>query len=331
MASIKDVAKHAGVAISTVSKVLNQYPGVSNETKDRVNRAISELNYVPNAVAAALSSKQSNRIALLIRLSKDTQAIDEISMRYLSGALHEALTMKMDVVTIFFSMLEGKTIEEVENYLHSQNINGLIIYGLGRTDLILNELVARQNFKVVLVDGSNVNSNTSCVWIDQCKAQYEVAEKTLETISGKAENLLYISGPEGAYVMDARLNGIRQFCKDHSLKLTIENGSFSEKTAHDITLKHGKDNDIIVCASDLMAIGAMHALKALNLKKPVCGFDGITLMAYVAEDIYTVSQNFSDISRTAIREVSNLLAGNEGREIIEEHTIGRLKYNSVIH
>ena len=56
LASIKDVARQAGVAISTVSKVLNGYEGVSESTKDKVNAAIEALNYTPNAVAAALSS-----------------------------------------------------------------------------------------------------------------------------------------------------------------------------------------------------------------------------------------------------------------------------------
>lgn len=65
MVSIKDVAKRAGVAISTVSKVLNHYPNVSEETKRKVNEAVEELNFVPNSVAAALSSKQSGRVAIL--------------------------------------------------------------------------------------------------------------------------------------------------------------------------------------------------------------------------------------------------------------------------
>ena len=62
MVSIKDVARHAGVAISTVSKVLNHYPNVSMETREKVNKAIQELNFVPNAVAAALSSKDRKSV-----------------------------------------------------------------------------------------------------------------------------------------------------------------------------------------------------------------------------------------------------------------------------
>ena len=109
MASIRDVAKHAEVAISTVSKVLNGYAGVSEETKRRVNRAIEELNYTPNAVAAALSSKQSGRIALLLDLKEPGQAVDEVNLQYLSGAIRRAKEKKLDAVTLFFSMLEDKS------------------------------------------------------------------------------------------------------------------------------------------------------------------------------------------------------------------------------
>ena len=77
----KDVARQAGVAISTVSKVLNGYEGVSESTKDKVNAAIEALNYTPNAVAAALSSKQQfGRVALLLKLEETVGCVDEINL-----------------------------------------------------------------------------------------------------------------------------------------------------------------------------------------------------------------------------------------------------------
>ena len=88
MVSIKDVAKHAGVAISTVSKVVNGYSGVSEATKAKVQEAIRELNFVPNSIAAALSSKKAGRIALLLNMNMHTTAIDEMDMQYLSGGIH---------------------------------------------------------------------------------------------------------------------------------------------------------------------------------------------------------------------------------------------------
>ena len=81
MVSIKEVAKHAGVAISTVSKVLKGYPNISQETREKVNTAIRELNYIPNSIASALSSKQYTRIALLLDPKRQTRAIDQVFMQ----------------------------------------------------------------------------------------------------------------------------------------------------------------------------------------------------------------------------------------------------------
>ena len=117
MVSIRDVAKHAGVAISTVSKVLNHYPNVSEETKEKVNTAIRELNFVPNTIAAALSSKQSGRVALIMSLNTQTQAIDEIGMQYLQGAIGECRELGLDVITVFYSMIRDKNPEEQKLHL----------------------------------------------------------------------------------------------------------------------------------------------------------------------------------------------------------------------
>ena len=130
MVSIKEVAKHAGVAISTVSKVLNGYPNVSEETKKKVQDAIKELNYIPNSIAAALSSKQFGRIALVLDPNRQTQAIDQIFMQYLVGALDKAKELNVEVVTIFPSMIAGMTAEEITRSFLSQSISGVVIYGM---------------------------------------------------------------------------------------------------------------------------------------------------------------------------------------------------------
>ena len=106
MIGIKDVAKRAGVAVSTVSKVVNDYPNVSEATKKKVNKAIRELGFVPNAVAQALSSKQPGRIALIMNDTTQS-AVDEVDMQYLGGALLKARELGLDVVTLFFSMIRS--------------------------------------------------------------------------------------------------------------------------------------------------------------------------------------------------------------------------------
>ena len=192
MVSIKDVARHAGVAISTVSKVLNNYPNVSEETKIKVNKAVDELNFVPNSVAAALSSKKAGRVALFVNLNAQTQAIDEIDMQYIQGAITKAMELNLDVITLFFSMFKDRTSEELTRYLQSQSITGIIIYGLSKEDKILHKLIDEQKFKCVVVDAPIVNENTSSIWIDNRKAQYDVAKKTGE--ENNCKRILYIQG-----------------------------------------------------------------------------------------------------------------------------------------
>lgn len=328
MVSIKDVAKHAGVAISTVSKVLNNYPNISEETKKKVNEAIAELNFVPNSIAAALSSKQSGRVALLINMITQTQAIDEIDMQYLSGAMYQAKELGIDVITVFFSMIKDYSVEEITRYFQSQNISGIVIYGMSKEDKVLHQLIASKTFKIVLIDAPMVNENTSCVWIDHRQAQYDVARRTIE--ENTCKRVLYIAGKKNGYVTDRRLEGIKQLVEDKKLQILIRNGEFSELEARKITFQYAKNKDVVVCASDLMAIGAMKALTEMDIFRPVCGFDGIMLMGYVGKQMNTIKQNFSNISAEAIKEIYRLMNGGEGQELILPYSIERLQYLDII-
>ena len=110
MTSIRDVAREAGVAISTVSKVLNNYPNVSQETKDKVEDAVRKLPFVPNAAASTLSSKQPDRVAVIINSSETSRLRDEINMQYISGAITSARSLGTDVCVLFSYMAESRSL-----------------------------------------------------------------------------------------------------------------------------------------------------------------------------------------------------------------------------
>ena len=330
MVSIRDVAKHAGVAISTVSKVLNHYPNVSEETKEKVNKAVAELNFVPNSVAAALSSKQAGRVALLINVNVKTSAIDEIDMQYITGALNKAMDLNLDVITLFFFMFQNQTAEEIARYLQSQSIAGIIIYGMSKQNKVLHELIKSEKFKCVVIDAplSMVNSSTSVVGVDHKKAQYEVAKKTIE--ENPCKKILYIAGKRDGYVTEERLAGMEDLVKEKKMTMLVRNGEFSELLARNITMKYAKNKDIVVCASDLMAIGAMKALIEMDIFRPVCGFDGIVLMGYVGKQMNTVRQDFFGVSSKAMEELHQLLNGEEGKQVVLPYTLVRMKYEDII-
>ena len=321
MTSIKDVAKHAGVAISTVSKVLNNYPNISEATREKVNKAVEELNFVPNSVAAALSSKNAGRVALMIDLNVKTQAIDEMAMRYISGAITKAMELNLDVITVFVFMFQEKTTDELIRYLQSQSISGIIIYGASEDDLVLQELIASEKFKCVVVDQDCVGDNTSSVTIDHKRAQYDVAKILIE--ESHAKKILYISGYEKSYVTRSRLRGIKEAVSENGVEMIVKNADFLEEKAAEVAMQYGRDVDAIVCASDLMALGAQSAMRKLQLQKPICGFDGISLMSYVGQGIYTIRQNFSQISAIAMEEVQRLMLGEKGQIIDVDYSLIR--------
>lgn len=328
MISIKEVARHAGVAISTVSKVINGYPGVSSETKEKVQQAIKELNYIPNSIASALSSKQNNRVALILDPKRQTQAIDQICMQYLLGALDRAKELNLDVVTIFASMIAGMTTEEITIYLRSLSISGIVIYGLSKEDRILQRLIREQQFACVVVDAPIVNDRTTSISINQEQAQYDVAKKTI--LDDNCKRVLYIAGRKDGYVSEQRLAGMKRLVEDLQLTMLVRQGDFSELTARNIALKYAKNKDVVVCASDLMAIGAMNALIDMDIFRPVCGFDGITLMGYVGKQMNTIRQDFYGISSRALQEVSLLMNGRKGQAVEMPYEIVKMYYKDII-
>jgi len=247
-------------------------------------------------------------------------------------------------------------VEEVTRYFQSQSIEGLIICGLSKQDTVLHELIATGKFKIVLIDAPGVSESTSSIHIDHKQAQYEVAKEMIVTNKASFEKMygvgmkapdvaddelgdepyewgkkiLYIAGKPNGYVSDERMQGMLRLAEELDLTLTVQTGNFSELQARNITMEFADEQDAIVCASDLMAIGAMKALIDMDIFRPVCGYDGINLMGYAGKQMHTVKQDFQEIAATAVKEITRLMSGKEGREVIVPHQLIRIEYKDVI-
>ena len=325
-----DVAKRAGVGVSTVSKVLNNYENVSQETKDKVMRAVEELNYVPNAVASALSSKKNKRIGVVVFINNKRQAIDEINMQYLFGTFEEANSLKLEIVTVFSSVFENMSKIEMIQYFKSLSVQGLIVYGLHKEQTDFTEMIDEQHFYSVLVDVPIQNEKTSYVMIDHQTAQYKLAKYMIESQPHAVRNVLYLAGRRDGYVTDLRLQGVVDACLESDINLNAQYADFSERKAIELTKAYGMDADIIICASDLMAIGSINALKEMDIFRPVCGYDGIKLLGYVKYHIQTVKQDFFSIAKRAVQEYSHLIETQSSQGILMDYEITRIGYDDVI-
>ena len=126
------------------------------------------------------------------------------------------------------------------------------------------------------------------------------------------------------------MQGMKLLAEELGLTLFTRIGNFSELEARNITMRYVKRRDAIICASDMMAIGAMKALIDMDIYRPVCGFDGINLMGYAGKQMHTVRQDFKQLAAGAIDEMARLMDGHEGREVIMPHQLIRIKYEDVI-
>ncbi len=328
MTTIKDVSVRAGVSVSTVSKVIKNYPTITQETKNKVMDAIKELNYVPNVMASALSSKNYNRVAVWINFNELRQAIDEINVQYIHGAFRKGNELGLDLMPIFSSMFVNKDVSELSLYLKSQGVTGIVVYGMNKNSSIIMKLIEQQEFYCVVVDAPKTNDKTTSVMVDHCKGQYEVAKATAK--GEWCKQILYLAGRKDGFITDMRIEGIKKLQEELDVELKIIYADFSEKKARELTFEHGEEADIIVCASDLMAIGVKSALKEMDIFRPICGFDGISLMGYAGEKMNTCKQDFFHVSEVAIEEMGRLLRGKKGRTKLLNFEIVRLDYLDVI-
>lgn len=317
---IKEVAEMAGVSAGTVSKVLKNYPGVSGKTRQRVMEVIAQTGYIPNTVASALSSKKNNRIALFIYINDIAQQIDEINMLLILGAFDRARRENLELVTVFDASIEKLTNEETARYFHSINADTIIVFGLNKNDEKIHYLAREGSFKMVAEDACLEGDEISTVMIDQERGQYETADR----VCAPGDRVLYLKGKEDGYVTDMRLQGMEKLAADKKLQLHVENGEFSEKRAYEIVKNLKEPYDAIVCASDLMAIGAKRALPR-GSKVKISGFDGIRLMEYVANDVVTCRQDFYEIGSLTVEAAERLRRGEKGENIIVPYSVGCIR------
>ncbi|WOO86442.1 LacI family DNA-binding transcriptional regulator [Mollicutes bacterium LVI A0039] len=313
MANMNDVAKLAGVSKSTVSKVLNNYPSLSDKTIRRVMDAINELGYVPNQTASSLSKKDFKKVGIIFKVNDTEQTIDEVNMQYILGIDEACSKINVDYSVIFARTLEHKTPSEIIAFLRSKSITALVVLGLSKDDENIYEVITSQAFPAVVTEVELVDNKISCVGIDNYQAQYQIAE--MQVIDSQVKKVLYISGKDNGFVSEERMRAINDVKVKYDLDLTIASGNFSEVSAYNIVKSNPVNYDAIICASDLMAIGASRALFEDGKETIVTGFDGISLLKYVGNNIHTVKQNFHKFATESVHQAINMQNGAKGTKI----------------
>ena len=303
MIRIVDIAEKANVSPGTVSKILKgNYIG-SSETKNRVLKIAKELGYTPNLIASSLKSRKSKIIALIV---------PEISVPFfpeLSKGVEDVA--RENEYNVILCSSNNDPIQEAR-YLESLErrwIDGIIFSRI--TGDTFKEKIPRllaNKVKMVFVDRVPVENKLPIarVEIDNEKAAYSATEFLIKL---GHKDIACITGPLNTRIAQQRLEGYKKALRDNDLPVSDElivEGTFKLDSGFrgvDVLLERKVPFTAIFANNDLMAIGAIKALRKRNLQVPedisVIGFDGIPLSEYIEPALTTVVQPIYEMGKTA--------------------------------
>ncbi len=319
--TIKDIARVAGVSVTTVSRALNGYSDVNEKTRAKIMQIAKELNYSPNTLARGLVMKKSKTIGLLVSgLSRESMK-DQITFSVLAGV--NEFVSEQDYDLVLFSTNSTKQREKTYTQLcRERRVDGAIIQGIKTDDPYLKEVV-ESDIPCILIDIPIESDTVGYVTTDNVLGARKAVNHLLDL---GHKHIGMINGHSRAFVSQRRLEGYIDAIQASGLSVKKEwivDGKFEEEKAREEALKLLKkypEITAIFCASDLMAFGAIKAANELGKNVPndlsVVGYDDITLAAYSNPPLTTVSQNIFELGYQSANLLINMLEGN-----LEQHMI----------
>jgi DNA-binding LacI/PurR family transcriptional regulator len=319
--TIRDVAARAGVSHQTVSRVINDSPRVTQATRERVLSAIRELSYVPSPMARGLISNQTRSIGVVA-----DDISDHFFARMVAGAETEARRRG------YYLMIASVEPDDDEaGYLRlmlERRVEGLIL-ARPSVPLASEDLQAARDAGVPLVAvGSTGLQGVPVVDVDNRHGGYDATRYLLEQ---RHRRIATIVGPKAWPSPAARFEGYRHALREaevaedpelveHASGWGLESG----QAAAAGLLARGVDFTAVFAHSDLIALGAIRALREAGLRVPddvsVVGYDDLPVAGYVEPPLTTVHQPMGEVGARAAAFVLDQIAGGAA-PVLEPHLL----------
>ncbi|ART75921.1 LacI family transcriptional regulator [Sutcliffiella horikoshii] len=316
MTTIKDIARVAGVSVTTVSRALNGYSDVNKKTRQRIEEVAKELNYSPNTVARSLVMKKSKTIGLLVSDMNREGVKDNFTFEVLCG-INEA-SANSDYDLVLFSTTSSKQSQKTYTQLcRERRVDGVILQGIKTDDPYLQEVV-ESDIPCVLVDIPQESETVGYVTTDNVEGAKKAVAHLIER---GHKNIAMINGHEKADVSIRRLQGYMEVLNNEKVPYRsewIKNGDFKEKVAEEVAMElltEHPEITAVFCASDLMGLGVLKAVNKIGKKVPddiaVIGYDDIMLASYANPSLSTIRQDKFKLGFEAAVLLIDMLEGRE--------------------
>jgi LacI family transcriptional regulator len=309
MPTIRDVAKLAGVAPITVSRVINNSDYVKQETRARVDAAIEELGYIPNTLGLSLRSKRTMTLAAVI-----TDITNPFWTTVIRGV--EDIAQSNGYSIILCNTDESQ--EKQEQYLQMllrRRIDGILLVPAS-SDSEPIKLIKKQNIPVVLMDRHVPGVDVDIVRSDSEDGAYLITEHLL---SLGHKRIVMLSGPQNISTSVDRVNGYLRAIRDAGLSKAAEYilwGEYTQESGYKLAqqmLTEVPDTTALVTANNFIAIGAMKLLLERKIRVP----EDIALVtvddippAFTVTPFFTVAiQAASEMGKQAAQLLLNRVSG----------------------
>jgi LacI family transcriptional regulator len=320
--TLEDIAKKAGVSRSTVSRVVNGYKSVSVGTRQRVLAVVNETGYQPNAAARTLASQRSQMIGLVLPHSVSLLFTDPY-FPYLIKGITQACNQHGYTLALFlFSMKEEE--DQFFNRVPNRGLlDGVLVQSDHKGDQqIVCRLLESQVPQVVI--GRPVHpENVSFVDIDNTRASYNAVTHLARL---GYQRIATITGPPASTVGIDRKEGYLKALTERGFSIDpqlIVEGDFTDQGGFYAMQKlFSAQPDAVFVASDMMAIGAIRAIRDQGLRVPedvaVIGFDDFPLLTLADVELTTVRQ---PVVETGVKAVEMLIDMIENGDPSPRHVI----------
>ncbi len=299
--TIVDVAQESGVSYSTVSRVLNGFEHVREETRQRVLEAVDKLGYVANLQARSLAGGKTNIIGFLVP-GLDNGYIGEV----VRGADEELARSNYNMMLYTTHRYQGKESEYVKSISDGMTDGLLLIVPLTPASYIT--AMQNQKFPYVLIDQSDSTSTSYIVDSTNWQGAYDATTYLIEL---GHRNIAHITGLMGLNSATERLEGYKAALFDHNIPLNedyILHGNFYHQQGymHAQTLVNLSNRPTaIFAANDLTAIGVMEGVRDIGLSIPedisIIGFDDIPQSVITYPKLTTMHQSLEQMGRVAVQ------------------------------
>lgn len=312
-ATIRDIARQSGFSRSTVSLVLNDSPHVSEETRSKILEVMRQLDYHPSSAARTLAGRKPHTIGVVF--PKVSSCFSDCYFADALAGIADAVSERHYQLLLEFATPSYKRHGAFLESFKAKRVEGFLYVGAWDSDTYIRE-VASGGCPVVLVNSRM--EGVPSVLADNASGAYRVIEH-LVTLGHKRIGV--ITSPMNVTTSQDRLDGYRKALSDYGVMPPDElfvAGDFSElggDAAADILLDRCPEITAIAAANDMMAIGAMNALRSRGYRVPedvsVVGADDIRLAKYVQPALTTVRTPIQHIGQQAARWLLNMIAGEE--------------------